>query len=330
MAVVLLVVQNLRKLFPIVKGVFAFLSSKRHLAVHAVDDISFQVDRGEIVGLVGESGCGKTTTGLLILRLLQPTSGTIRFKEKDIFQVSHNESKQLRRQMQIVFQDPQASLEPRMTVGQIITEALDIHKIGAKNERQESVLEMMEHCGLPARLYERYTRELSGGQQQRVAIARALILHPTLIVADEPVSNLDVSIRIQTLKLLLKLKQEFDLTYVFISHDLSVVRYFCEKIFVMYLGKIVEAAPKHELFENPLHPYTKALLAAVPVPDPKIKKKHVRLKGEIPSPVNIPPGCRFHPRCPYAQSRCSSEEPKLLTTTKKHTVACNFWDTLRS
>lgn len=328
MVEVLLEVQNLKKLFLVVKGIFAFLSSKRHLSVHAVDDISFQVNRGEIVGIVGESGCGKTTTGLLILRLLQPTSGIIRFQKKNIFQVSHNESKQLRRQMQIVFQDPQASLEPRMTVGQIITEALDIHKIGTKNERRGKVLEMMEHCGLPEQLYKRFPRELSGGQQQRVAIARALILHPTLIVADEPVSNLDVSIRIQTLKLLLKLKQEFDLTYIFISHDLSVVRYFCERVFVMYLGKIVEAAPKHELFENPLHPYTKALLAAVPVPNPKIKKKHVRLKGEIPSPVNVPPGCRFHPRCPYAQPRCSFEEPKLLTTTKKHTVACYFWDTL--
>lgn len=328
MAEVLLEVQNLRKLFPVVKGVFTFLSSKRHLAVHAVDGISFHVKRGEIVGLVGESGCGKTTSGLLILRLLQPTSGTIRFEEKDIFQVSRSESKQLRRQMQIVFQDPQAYLEPRMTAGQIIIESLDIHKIGSKKERRERVLEIMDHCGLSARLYERYPRELSGGQQQRVAIARALILHPTLIVADEPVSNLDVSIRIQILKLLLQLKQEFNLTYVFISHDMSVVRYFCEKIFVMYLGKIVEAAPKHELFENPLHPYTKALLAAVPVPDPKIKKKHIRLKGEIPSPVNVPPGCRFHPRCPYAQPRCSAEEPKLLPTTKKHTVACHFWDTL--
>lgn len=329
MGKVLLEVKNLKKEFPLIKGLFAFLSSQRHLAIHAVDDISFQVERGEIVGLVGESGCGKTTTGLLILRVLQPTDGTILFEGKDIFNVSRQESKQLRRKMQIVFQDPQASLEPRMTVGQIITEALEIQNIGTKQERRNMALEMMEHCGLPGgRLYERYPRELSGGQQQRVAIARALILHPALIVADEPVSNLDVSIRLQILHLLLKLKQEFDLTYIFVSHDLSVVRYFCDRVLVMYLGRVVEAGPKNEFFENPLHPYTKTLLAAVPIPDPKVKKPPIKLKGEIPSPVNIPSGCRFHPRCPYTKKKCQIDDPELLPTTKKHTVACHYWDSI--
>lgn len=324
----LLKIKKLKKEFPLIKGVFAFLSSQRHLAVHAVDDISFKVDRGEIVGLVGESGCGKTTTGMLILRLLQPTEGEILFEGNDIFQVSRKESKQLRRKMQIIFQDPQASLEPRMTVGQIITEALDIQNIGAKQERRQMVLEMMDYCGLPGRLYERFPRELSGGQQQRVAIARALILHPSLIVADEPVSNLDVSIRLQILQLLLRLKNEFDLTYLFISHDLSVVRYFCERVIVMYLGRIVEAGHRDEFFEKPLHPYTKALLTAVPIPDPKVRKHYIQLKGEIPSPVNVPPGCRFHPRCPYAQDRCRTDDPPLHHVTETHTVACHFWDTI--
>jgi len=327
---ILLEVRNLKKYFPVERSLIErFLASvkgKREF-VHAVDDISFDIIGGETFCLVGESGCGKTTTGRLVVRLLKPTSGSILFEGNDISYLPEKKLRPYRRRMQIIFQDPYTSLNPRMRVGKIVSHPLEIHGIASGKEIKELVLEMLSKVGLspPDYFYEKYPHELSGGQRQRVAIARALILKPKFIVADEPTSSLDVSIRSKILKLLLDLKREYNLTYLYITHDLATAYYICDRIAVMYLGKIVELGPADMVLEEPLHPYTNALISAIPLPDPKLSKSRekIKLKGEVPSPINPPPGCRFHPRCPYATSICKVEEPKLVRVSGEHYVACH-------
>ena len=295
--------------------------------LHAVDDVSFTLEKGKILGVVGESGCGKSTMGRAILRLHEPTSGEVLFEGKDITKISTEEMRKLRSEMQIIFQDPFASLNPRKTVSEIIGEPLRLHKIyKSAAERQKHVLELMEVVGLAERLVNTYPHELDGGRRQRIGIARALALNPKFIVCDEPVSALDVSIQAQILNLLKRLKKERGLTYMFITHDLSVVNYFSDDIMVMYLGKMVEYAPSEELFENPVHPYTKALLSAIPVPRLREKKERILLKGEITSPIDPKPGCRFAPRCAYAKDCCFKESPELKDIGNGHKVACHFSD----
>jgi peptide/nickel transport system ATP-binding protein len=316
--------QDAKKYFPVQKGFVERLLAKQEQFVHAVDGVSFSVGRGEVFGLVGESGSGKTTTGFVVLGLLHPDSGSVIFDGVDITKTTEKEFRVMRKRMQMVFQDPSSALHPRMKIGQNVMEPLRIHKFGTVPERKAKAIEMLERVGLnPAELFfDRYPHEVSGGQKQRVVIARALILRPELIVADEPVAMVDVSVRVQILDLMMKLKSEFSLTYIFITHDLSAASYVCDKIAVMYLGKIVEFAPKDELFDNPQHPYTKALLAAIPVPDPTGKRHKTLPQGEIPSPINPPSGCRFNPRCTYAVKGCSTEEPKLEQVSPEHYVAC--------
>ena len=316
--------QDARKYFPVQKGFVERLLAKQAQFVRAVDQVTFQVKRGEVFGLVGESGSGKTTTGFVILGLFRPDSGSVVFDGVDMTKTTDEEFRLMRRRMQMVFQDPSSALHPRMKIGQNVMEPLRIHGIGNSDERRAKAMEMLERVGLsPAEtFFNRYSHELSGGQKQRVVIARALILRPELIVADEPVAMVDVSVRVQILDLMMKLKREFDLTYVFITHDLSAASYVCDRIAVMYLGRILELAPKDELFDNPQHPYTRALLAAVPVPDPAGKREKVLPKGEIPSPISPPSGCRFNPRCLYAIRNCSEEEPKLEQVFPGHYVAC--------
>jgi peptide/nickel transport system ATP-binding protein len=326
---ILLEVRNLKKYFPVRRGVL------RRVVAHvkAVDGISFFIRQGETLGLVGESGCGKTTAGRTILRLIDPTDGSILFRNNgdavDIAKLSNRALKPLRRQMQIIFQDPYSSLNPRMTIGDIIGEPLVVHRMGTPAEREARVKELLEAVGLNPQYMKRYPHEFSGGQRQRIGIARALALGPKLIICDEPVSALDVSIQAQVINLLEDLQKEFGLTYLFIAHDLSVVRHISDRVAVMYLGKIVEMAETEELFRNPKHPYTEALLSAVPVPDPDYQRERIILKGDVPSPVNPPSGCYFHPRCPYAQPICKEQEPAFVDIGGEHFASCHFSQTLQ-
>ena len=319
---VLVEVQGLKKYFPVLSGIIA----QRVVGwIKAVDDVSFSIRRGETLGLVGESGCGKTTTGRCLLQLDRPTAGSVHFEGQELAQMEDADLRPLRRQMQIVFQDPYSSLNPRMTIGQIISEPIRVHRItqngGACRDR---VAELLTVVGLNPLMADRYPHELSGGQRQRVGIARALALQPKFIVCDEPISALDVSIQAQIINLLEELQERFGLTYLFIAHDLSVVRHISDRIAVMYLGKVVEIADRQELYENPLHPYTKALLSAVPIPDPTVeaKRERVVLRGEVPSSLSPPSGCVFHPRCPTAIEECSKGVPELREVRPDHWAAC--------
>ncbi len=317
---IILDVQNLKKYFPIRGGVFQHTVGY----VKAVDGISFQLKRGETLGIVGESGCGKSTAGRTILRLHEITGGKVFFNGKDIAKLSKKELRKKRLEMQMVFQDPYSSLNPRMTVGQIIGEALIDHKLMDKNQAKEKVEEIMEVCGLPSYYINRYPHEFSGGQRQRIGIARALVLDPQFVICDEPVSALDVSIQSQIINLLGDLQKERNFSYIFISHDLSVVEYISNRVAVMYLGNIVELADKNEIFDNPLHPYTKALMSAIPVPDPTRKRERIILSGDLPSPSNPPSGCKFRTRCPMACDKCAKEAPEYRDIGGGHFVACHL------
>jgi oligopeptide transport system ATP-binding protein len=316
----LLEVKHLKKHFPIKGGVF----SKTIGYVYAVDDVNFTLSKGETLGLVGESGCGKSTTGRTILRLIEPTDGAIYFEGQDIITLDKSAMRALRREMQIIFQDPYASLNPRMTVGSIIGEPLEIHKIAKGSEKAERVASLLQKVGLRAEDMRKYPHEFSGGQRQRIGIARALALNPKLIVCDEPVSALDVSIQAQVINLLEDLQAEFGLSYLFIAHNLNVVEHISDRVAVMYLGEIVELASDEELYKNPQHPYTEALLSAVPIPDPTVKKKRIILEGDVPSPINPPKGCHFHTRCMYKEKICEEVEPEFKDIGGGHWVACHF------
>jgi oligopeptide/dipeptide ABC transporter ATP-binding protein len=317
----LLEVKNLRKLFPIKKGFFSTVRGH----VFAVDGVDFSLAPGETLGLVGESGCGKTTLGRAILRLIEPTAGEIFFEGQNILAADQKQMLDLRRKMQIIFQDPYSSLNPRMTVGNIIAEGLRNHGMGNASQKRDAIAAIMEKVGLRPEQISRYPHEFSGGQRQRIGIARALILNPKLIICDEPVSALDVSIQAQVINLLVSLQEEFGLSYLFIAHDLNVVEHISDRVAVMYLGKIVELAKDTDLYHSPKHPYTEALLSAVPVPSPKMKKKRILLQGEIPSPINLPRGCRFFPRCPSRKNICAEHEPEFKNLNGNHWVACHLY-----
>ena len=321
---VILRVKNLVKHFPITEGIFF---QRQVNAVRAVDGISFTVKHGEILGLVGESGCGKTTTGRTIIQLEKPTSGEIIFEEVDLVSADRKELFKARRRIQMIFQDPYASLNPRLTVKEIIEEPLAIHNVGAPKERTDRAKELLDKVGLNPSYINRYPHEFSGGQRQRIGIARAIALQPDMIICDEPISALDVSIQAQIVNLLEELQEDLGLTYLFIAHDLSMIKHICSRVAVMYLGKIMELTDKTILFDKPYNPYTIALLSAVPVPDPFVeeKRKRIILEGDVPSPINPPSGCRFHTRCYMAKERCKIEEPQLLEVEKDHFVACHYW-----
>lgn len=323
---ILLEVKNMKKYFPIKAGVFRSTVG----SVKAVDDVSFYIKKGETLGLVGESGCGKTTAGQTILRLIEPTGGHVFYNGADLFKLSKLRMKKYRSKLQMIFQDPYSSLDPRMRVKDIVSEGLKAAHMGNQKERYEKVKDYLQRVGVSPVYMNRFPHEFSGGQRQRIGIARALVLNPELIVADEAVSALDASVQAQVLNLLDDLQHEFNLTYLFIAHNLSVVRHVSDRVVVMYLGKIMEMADKHEIFVDSLHPYTKALMSANPVPDPTIKRKdRIILQGDVPSPANPPSGCRFHTRCWLAQPICSQEEPKLEEVLPGHFVACHFWKTVQ-
>ncbi|MDA1882123.1 ABC transporter ATP-binding protein [Bacillus thuringiensis] len=316
----LLQVQNLKQYFPIKKGILG----RSINYIKAVDDISFTIYEKETVSIVGESGCGKSTTGRAILRLDEATSGKIIFQDKDLLELNNSAMRKVRKDLQVIFQDPFASLNPRQTVGSILEEAMAIQNICPKGERRAKVIELLGKVGLPPDAVKRYPHEFSGGQRQRIGIARALAVNPKLIICDEAVSALDVSVQAQVLNLLKQLQQQYGLTYLFISHDLAVVRHISDRIIVMYLGTIVEIADKHSLFNNPQHPYTKALLSAIPTISAGTKKERIELKGDLPSPLNPPKGCRFHTRCPYAIEKCATQQPSFQSISEGHKVACHI------
>ncbi|MCB2147053.1 MAG: dipeptide ABC transporter ATP-binding protein [Deltaproteobacteria bacterium] len=314
----LLTVEDLKVHFPITKG----LISRTVGHVYAVDGISFTLAKGETLGLVGESGCGKTTTGLAVLRLIEPTGGRITFAGRDVTAMDHEHLRLLKRDIQFIFQDPYSSLNPRMTVNQIIAEPMTIHRVNAPAERRERVAFLLEKVGLSPEQGRRYPHEFSGGQRQRIGIARALALNPDLVIGDEPVSALDVSIQAQIINLLIELQAEFGLSYIIIAHDLAVVEHLCDRIAVMYLGKIVETAAYGDIYSHPRHPYTQALLSAVPVADPDIQRQRILLSGDVPSPIQPPPGCAFHPRCRHRMEHCSRKTPPLKEVAGGHATAC--------
>lgn len=315
-------IQNLKKYFPVRGGILGLQTVDY---VHAVDDISFDIKQGETLGLVGESGCGKTTTSRCVLGILPATSGEVRFMGQDIFSLKGKSIKDIRRQIGVVFQDPFTSLTPTMTVANIVGEPLAVHRLASGNEKRKMVQEIIEKVGLSSSQISRYPHEFSGGQRQRIAIARALASKPKFVVADEPVASLDVSLRAEVLNLMLELQKDFGLTYLFISHDLSVIRYVCDRVAVMYLGKIVEVAQTEELFKESFHPYTKALISAVPIPDPTVKRERLILHGDVPNPLNPPPGCRFHKRCYQAEPICEKEEPGMVKVSENHFVFCHLY-----
>ena len=316
----LLEVKNLKKYYVIPQGMF-----KEDIVVRAVDDISFSVNRGETFAVVGESGCGKSTTGRTILRLTEPTEGEVLFNGNNILNLPYNEMRLLRRRMQMVFQDPYASLNPKKTIRQILTEPLRVHNLFTKEERIQKAIDILNIVGLSKEHLDRYPHEFSGGQRQRIGIARAVILHPDFIIADEPVSALDVSVQSQVINLMLDLQKELGLTYLFISHDLSVVEHMTDRVAVMYLGKIVEIADTEELFDNPKHPYTQALMSAVPISHPDEKKERIILTGDVPSPANPPPGCTFHTRCPFAMDICKKVAPPSIEFGDGHVATCHLY-----
>lgn len=322
MSELLLDVANLKKYYPIKQGVF----NKTKETVRAVDGVSFKVNKGETLGIVGESGCGKSTTGRMIMRLIEPTDGKVIFEGQDILNLSKHEMRKVRKDIQMIFQDPFASLNPRQTVGQIIEEPMIVHKMGDRKKRQARVQELLELVGLSAYHAKRYPHQFSGGQRQRIGIARALAVEPKLIIADEPVSALDVSVQSQVLNLLQDLQKKLNLTYIFIAHDLSVVRHISNRVGVMYLGKMVELADSETLYREPKHPYTQALLSAVPIPDPENKTKRIILSGDVPSPAHPPSGCPFHDRCPVAKTICSEEIPHLRELADGRLVSCHLVD----